>query len=349
MIERPDPTPTLGERLDAEARALLARARHAFGWSGAYQALTAHLAGLTASPAGRFSRIEVVPGAPGIPSAVPAAGSGPLSRPAAQAGPAAGSGLLSWAAAQVGPAAQAGPVAWPSAGSGAATQPAAGSGPAAWSGPGPEPATRPAAAPPAGASPAAPGQPARTPSLPGPPAEAGPRPAPPAPPRPVPPDVRRRLREVAGPGADVMRVHADARADAIARAHAADAVTLGADVYFRQGRLAPDDRRGEALLAHEASHVSAALGLPDAPGAPPGDAGQEALALARERAVLADGPGDLVPLRPAVQSGPVAQAAQAARPQPAAMRAAADRDTGGEAAPGVDLEALRRSVVDDLM
>jgi hypothetical protein len=31
------------------------------------------------------------------------------------------------------------------------------------------------------------------------------------------------------------------------------------------------------------------------------------------------------------------------------MRAAADRDTGGEAAPGVDLEALRRSVVDDLM
>ena len=41
------------------------------------------------------------------------------------------------------------------------------------------------------------------------------------------------MREVAGPGADVMRVHADARADAIARAHAADAVTLGADVYFR--------------------------------------------------------------------------------------------------------------------
>ena len=51
MIERPDPTPTLGERLDAEARALLARARHSFGWSGAYQALTAHLAGLTAPPA----------------------------------------------------------------------------------------------------------------------------------------------------------------------------------------------------------------------------------------------------------------------------------------------------------
>jgi Domain of unknown function (DUF4157) len=146
-----------------------------------------------------------------------------------------------------------------------------------------------------------------------------------------------------------MRVHGDARADAIARAHTADAVTLGADVYFRQGLLAPDDRRGEALLAHEASHVSASLGLPDAPWAPPGGAGQEALALARERAVLAGGSDDPVPPRPAVQSGPVAQAAQAARPQPAAMRAAADRDTGGEAAPGVDLEALRRSVVDDLM
>ena len=84
MIERPDPTPTLGERLDAEARALLARARHPFGWSGAYQALSAHLAGLTAPPAGRFSRIEVAPGARGIPSAAPAAWSGPLAWPAAQ-------------------------------------------------------------------------------------------------------------------------------------------------------------------------------------------------------------------------------------------------------------------------
>ena len=311
MIERPDPTPTLGERLDAEARALLARARHSFGWSGAYQVLTAHLAGLTAPPAGRFSRIEVVPGARGIPPGALAAGSWPVSWPAARAGRAAGSG----------------PVAWPAGGS--------------------EPVTRPAAVHRPGASPTAVGQPARTPGLPGPPAEAGPEP--PVPPRRVPPDVRRRLREVAGPGADVMRVHDDARADAIARAHAANAVTLGADVYFRQGRLAPDDRRGEALLAHEASHVSASLGLPDAPGAPPGDVGQEALALARERVVLAGGAGDPVPLRPAVQSGPVAQAAQATRPQPAAMRAAADRDTGGKAEPGVDLEALRRSVVDDLM
>jgi len=308
MIERPDPTPTLGERLDAEARVLLARARHSFGWSGAYQALTAHLAGLTAPPAGRFSRIEVVPGARGIPSAAPAT----------QAGPAAG------------------PLAGPSDGSG----------PATWSAPGPEPVTRPAAASPVGSSPAAVGQPTRTPGLPGSPAEAGPRPEPSAPPRRVPLDVRRRLREVAGPGADVMRVHGDARADAIARAHAADAVTLGADVYVRQDRLAPDDRRGEALLAHEASHVSASLGLPDAPGAP---AGEEALALARERAMLAGAPGDPVPLRPAVQAGPVARAAQAAPPQPAAMRAATDRDTRGVAAPGVDLEALRRSVVDDLM
>jgi Domain of unknown function (DUF4157) len=337
MIERPDPTPTLGERLDAEARALLARARHSFSWSGAYQALAAHLAGLTAPPAGRFSRIEVVPGPRGIPSAAPAAWSGP---PA-------------WPTTQASPAAEAGPVAWPSDGSGPVTQPTAdGSGPvtqpaADGSGPvtqpaadGSGPVTRPAAAA---------GQPARTPGFRGPPAEAGTRPEPPAPPRRVPPDVRRRLREVAGPGADVMRVHGDARADAIARAHAADAVTLGADVYFRQGRLATDDRRGEALLAHEASHVSALLGLADAPGTTPGDIGQEALALARERAVLAGGPGDPVPLRPAVQSGPVVQAAQAARAQPTGMGAAADRDTGGEAAPGVDLEALRRSVVDDLM
>ena len=146
-----------------------------------------------------------------------------------------------------------------------------------------------------------------------------------------------------------MRVHDDARADAIARAHAADAVTLGADVYFRQGRLAPDDRRGEALLAHEASHVSASLGLPDAPrgrrpATRPGGArpGQGAGRAGRQ------------PRRPGpAQAGRPVRSRRAGRARPPglagrhARRGRPRHRRRGRT--GVDLEALRRSVVDDLM
>ena len=95
--------------------------------------------------------------------------------------------------------------------------------------------------------------------------------------------------------------------------------------------------------------MSASLALPDAPGAPPGGACEEALALARERAVLPCGPGTR--FRSGRSSSPVPSRGPGRPPRPSRplMRAAADRDTGGEAAPGVDLDALRRSVVDDLM
>ena len=91
------------------------------------------------------------------------------------------------------------------------------------------------------------------PGHPGPSAETGPAERP-ASPRRSRRTSARRLREVAGPASRVMRVHDGPRADAHRPGRRADAVTLGGDVYVRQGRLAPA-RTGAAaaLLAHEAS------------------------------------------------------------------------------------------------
>ncbi|MFG1817779.1 DUF4157 domain-containing protein [Kribbella sp. NPDC049174] len=75
----------------------------------------------------------------------------------------------------------------------------------------------------------------------------------------LPVDVRSRLRAVAGAGADSMTVRLDAEADAEARSQRADAVTVGTTVKMRSGRFRPDTAEGLALLAHEASHVTALL------------------------------------------------------------------------------------------
>jgi hypothetical protein len=52
-----------------------------------------------------------------------------------------------------------------------------------------------------------------------------------------------------------VRVHAGARADAAAAAVGARAFTVGADVVFRQGELAPSSQAGRALMVHELTHV----------------------------------------------------------------------------------------------
>jgi hypothetical protein len=114
----------------------------------------------------------------------------------------------------------------------------------------------------------------------------------PAPPgRALPSDVAARLRSVVGPGAEAMRVHDDDAAHETAVAHRADAVTIGQDVYFRQGRFTPHEPRGFGLLVHEATHVVERT----RPGASwrqatgEATAAEETLALAREAAVVAGG------------------------------------------------------------
>lgn len=185
--------------------------------------------------------------------------------------------------------------------------------------------------------------------------------------RPLPADVRSRLRDVVGRGADVLRVHDDDEADALARAHRADAVTVGRDVYFRAGRFRPREERGFGLLAHEATHVLALL----RPGADwrratgGGVRDEEQDALTQERAAVRR---DVAPVRdretralalhpasgwPAATAGtappgalPVATApAPAARP----MTATPDRDTSPPSPSPLDLEALRRDLLNDLM
>ncbi|MGE0397307.1 MAG: DUF4157 domain-containing protein [Kofleriaceae bacterium] len=57
---------------------------------------------------------------------------------------------------------------------------------------------------------------------------------------------------------DRVRVHADARAAALAEATSARAVTIGSDIYFGAGQYNPDQARGRELIAHEMVHVAQA-------------------------------------------------------------------------------------------
>ncbi len=52
-----------------------------------------------------------------------------------------------------------------------------------------------------------------------------------------------------------VRVHHDARADALSRSVQAEAFTTGTDVFFRSGRYQPTSSEGRGLLAHELTHV----------------------------------------------------------------------------------------------
>lgn len=198
--------------------------------------------------------------------------------------------------------------------------------------------------------------------------------------RPLPVDVRARLSALAGPGAAVMRVLTGAAADTEVRGVRADAVTTGTEVRIRSGRLRPDTAEGLALLAHEASHVTAALRRGGAAhhGGPGGAEAEEREALRIERetlrsfsapgipgaggaaghggapvvSILAGSPvGGAMP--PAANgSGPVPNgAAPPAVPTGAGplMRADADRTEGVAAAPTLDMESLRRDLIEELM
>ncbi len=85
--------------------------------------------------------------------------------------------------------------------------------------------------------------------------------------------------------------HDDRAADTVARAYRAEAVTVGRDVYFRQGRFRPREPDGFGLVAHEATHVAELL----APGGVwprrtrSGQRDEERIAGANERRALFDG------------------------------------------------------------
>nr|WP_269330253.1 DUF4157 domain-containing protein [Kineosporia babensis] len=181
--------------------------------------------------------------------------------------------------------------------------------------------------------------------------------------RPLPTDVRHRLREVAGPGAEKMEVRTGPSADALTRTHHADAVTVGTTVHVRDGQFRPTTRSGFALLAHEAHHVTALL-QPHRTSAHAEET--QARRIEHQAATHPLGPSAIVPTRRQPQprpnrstptttaltrTAPATTGPTTAAPEPRTQQIKAadvDRELPTPAA-GPDLEALRRGLVEDVM
>jgi hypothetical protein len=67
--------------------------------------------------------------------------------------------------------------------------------------------------------------------------------------------VRDRVGDALGDPLTDVRVHADDGADALARSVSARAFTTGTDIFFAHGEYRPQTATGDALLAHELTHV----------------------------------------------------------------------------------------------
>lgn len=76
------------------------------------------------------------------------------------------------------------------------------------------------------------------------------------------PATQERLAPHVGDPLTDVRVHTDTTADALARSVSARAFTTGSDVYFAAGEYRPGSRDGDALIAHELTHVSQQRGAP---------------------------------------------------------------------------------------
>lgn len=72
---------------------------------------------------------------------------------------------------------------------------------------------------------------------------------------PLPDALRAPLESSLGADFGGVRIHSDARADALNQSIQAKAFTTGQDVFFRQGAYQPGSRSGQELLAHELTHV----------------------------------------------------------------------------------------------
>lgn len=72
---------------------------------------------------------------------------------------------------------------------------------------------------------------------------------------PLPDEVRREMEARLGVDLRSVRVHTDDVADAATRAVRAKAFTVGSDIFFAKGELAPGGVAGAELLVHELTHV----------------------------------------------------------------------------------------------
>jgi hypothetical protein len=71
----------------------------------------------------------------------------------------------------------------------------------------------------------------------------------------LPEHLRGRLQSSLGADLSDVRLHAGAESAAAASAVAANAYTVGQDIHFNSGRLNPDSREGQRLIAHEVAHT----------------------------------------------------------------------------------------------
>lgn len=74
--------------------------------------------------------------------------------------------------------------------------------------------------------------------------------------------VRERVGGALGDSLADVRVHADEPADALARSVSARAFATGTDIFFARGEYRPQTASGDALLAHELTHVVQQRGSP---------------------------------------------------------------------------------------
>ena len=173
----------------------------------------------------------------------------------------------------------------------------------------------------------------------------------------IPADVRERLRDIVGPAIEKARVHTGPAADAFARTHSADAVTVGNDILFRDGAYAPHTDEGFALLAHEGTHVAASVSDATARATAFGAAFEEDAALAAESRALGFPPRSPELARPGMTASmplgarPVAtNGAHAPTPTAKPMTAASDREVASPptSAP-FDVGELKRSIYRELL
>ncbi len=69
------------------------------------------------------------------------------------------------------------------------------------------------------------------------------------------PNLKAELEPQFGHNFGNVRVHADTKADQLAKSINANAFTTGQDVYFRAGMFKPESAEGKQLLAHELTHT----------------------------------------------------------------------------------------------
>lgn len=72
---------------------------------------------------------------------------------------------------------------------------------------------------------------------------------------PLPGPVREKMEAQFGAKLDGVRIHTDAPAVLLSQALKAQAFTHGSDIFFNEGKFAPDSRSGQHLLAHELTHT----------------------------------------------------------------------------------------------